>query len=338
MIKDFKFDVSTALKIAAAVAGIFVVIFFVWLNRRTVIEIKGEGGATSIGGALTGAPCPEPTRRPVAVMLASDPVARPLAGISQADLVIEMPVTPDGVTRMMAIFQCQTPSEIGSIRSARSDFIPLAASYGAVLAHWGGEQDALARLNSGAIDNLDALRYEGTAYYRKAGVKPPHNGFTTLEKLFEAAAERKYDLANTFIGYPRGTSEKPRNLASLVSEITPPYRAPYDVTWKYDATAKRYRRLRNGQAELDLNGEAVKAAVVVVLKTKITPLYDQYLTVTVEGSGQATVYQNELAVPATWHKDKANLNTPLTFSDAHSKPLALEPGPIWIEIVPDTVP
>ena len=65
-----------------------------------------------------------------------DPEARPLSGIGQADVIIEMPVTPNSVTRFMAVYQCQTPKEIGSVRSAREDFIPLAAGFNTIYAHW----------------------------------------------------------------------------------------------------------------------------------------------------------------------------------------------------------
>src|SRR3989344_1934851 len=81
--------------------------------------------------SLRGENCENYKARPIAVMLASDPAARPLSGVSQADISVEMPVTPDGVTRIMSIFQCNKPNEIGSVRSARVDFLPLVASFGA---------------------------------------------------------------------------------------------------------------------------------------------------------------------------------------------------------------
>ena len=322
------------IKIAAITAVIFAGVFLVWLNRKTIIEVRGEGGSTSTVGSLTGQVCPQPTRRPVAVMLASDPVARPLSGVSQADLVIEMPVTPDGVTRMMAIFQCQTPEEIGSVRSARNDFIPLAAGFGALLAHWGGEHDALVRLNEGIINNVDAMRYEGTTYYRKPGVKPPHNGFTSLEKLYQVAKERGYNLVDSFGGYSRGKENKPRNVASLANNITLPYRAPHNVAWEYDEASKQYKRTRDGQAEMDSNGKAVAASVVIVLEANIKPAYDQYVSVAVVGTGKAMVYQDGTMHSATWSKDPASIDSPLLFTRDQNKSVIFMPGTIWIEVVP----
>lgn len=336
MIMDIQINTAKNLKIAAVLAVIFAGVFLVWLNRRTIIEVKGEGGSTSTVGSLTGEVCPQPTRRPVAVMLASDPIARPLSGVSQADLVIEMPVTPDGVTRMMAIFQCQTPEEIGSIRSARSDFIPLAGGFGAILAHWGGERDALEQLNEGVIDNIDAMRYEGTAYYRKQGIKPPHNGFTTLEKLYQVAKDRSYAPVDNFSGYPRGKEDKPRNIASIANKIILPYQTPYDVVWEYNETTKQYRRSRNGEAELDKNGNAVNASVIIVVEAKIKPAYDQYVNVSITGTGKARYYQGGTMRNATWSKDFMDIDGPLLFTDDQNKPSVFMPGIIWIEVVPAT--
>src|SRR3989344_2427674 len=102
-------------------------------GTRNNIEIGGELSGMSLPESdLSGERCQNAKRRPIAVMLSSDPETRPLSGIGAADLVFEMPVTDGGVTRMMTVFQCEQPKEIGSIRSARSDFIPWVHGLGAV--------------------------------------------------------------------------------------------------------------------------------------------------------------------------------------------------------------
>src|SRR3989344_5565067 len=171
-------DLNKTLIIAGVAAVAFLIAFlFWWLGGSTIIGIKNEDQRPR--ASLTGLACDNYGKRPIAVMMASDPEARPLSGISQADIIIEMPVTPNGITRMMAIFQCEEPEEIGSIRSAREDFLTLADSFGALYAHWGGEAEALKKLNNGILDNINAMKYEGSVFYRKNSVPKPHNGFTT---------------------------------------------------------------------------------------------------------------------------------------------------------------
>ncbi|MFH1049206.1 MAG: DUF3048 domain-containing protein, partial [Patescibacteria group bacterium] len=55
--------------------------------------------------------CQNSTRRSIAVMLAIDAITRPLSGISEADIVFEMPVITDSITRLMAVFGCIIPTE-----------------------------------------------------------------------------------------------------------------------------------------------------------------------------------------------------------------------------------
>ena len=117
--------------------GVVILGALIWLfNSGRSFTIGSSSGETvKKPSSIAGLNCETAQRRPVAVMLASDPEARPLSGIGQADVVVEMPVTPNGVTRYMAIYQCQTPKEIGSVRSAREDFVPLAAGFSIIYAH-----------------------------------------------------------------------------------------------------------------------------------------------------------------------------------------------------------
>ena len=48
-----------------------------------------------------------------AVMLAADKVARPLYGIAQADIVVEIPALTNGITRYMGIFACENAGRSG---------------------------------------------------------------------------------------------------------------------------------------------------------------------------------------------------------------------------------
>lgn len=287
---------------------------------------------------ISGEECENVSRRPIAIMMPSDPETRPLSGISQADLVIEMPVAPNGVTRFMAVFQCETPTEIGSIRSARDDFIPLAASFNSIYAHWGGEHDALEKLNRRVLDNVDALKYEGSIFYRKRGIARPHNGFTTLARITEKARELGYDLTRNFSGYPHLEEAPSKNLSTLVNQVSIGYPVPYNVNWQYNPADNTYTRSRGGRLELDrLTQQPVKAAVIVKMRTTARWLRDQYISVNTKGQGTAEIYQNETVTTAVWKKDPAKLDSKLTFYDQQGKEIKFMPGKIWIEIITNSI-
>lgn len=329
-------NLNKLLVIAGAIVFVFIIVFIVWWNNEIVINngISITGRDEVAKSLITGLECSGANDRPIAVMLASDIETRPLSGISQADMVFEMPVDPSGITRFMAVFQCEKPKEIGSVRSARGDFIPLVASLKAVFAHWGGEHDALAKLDSHVVDNIDALKYEGEIFYRKAGVRPPHNGFTNLDLLTKTAQNLKYDLKNNFSGYPHQKEEPKKNLSNLADQISINYPGRYAVSWSYDSETNLYKRFRGGTAENDKdNSQTVKAGVVVVMETASRFLREQYISVDVQGEGAVKVYQNGIVVNGKWSKDSSRLDSKLYFYDDSGKEIKFAPGKIWIEIV-----
>ncbi len=331
-----KLNLNKLLIITGTVVLIFVVIFIVWWNKEIIISNgisiinKNETSKSSI----TGLDCSSAGVRPIAIMMPSDPEARPLSGISQADMVFEMPVDPTGTTRFMAVFQCEKPKEIGSIRSARNDFISLAAGFKTIYAHWGGEHGALEKLNNNIIDNIDALKYEGETFYRKAGIRPPHNGFTNLGLLTKKAQDLKYDLKNSFQGYSHQKEEPKKNLSNLADQISVNYPGRYAVSWIYDLETNLYRRSRGGSAETDKgNGQIVKAGVVVVMNTTSKFLREQYVSVDVQGEGIVQVYQNGGVINGKWSKDASHLDSKLYFYDDSGKEIQFAPGKIWVEVV-----
>lgn len=359
-----KFNLNKTLLITGGTALAFLVAFLLWwqlgqlswLDGSNIIGIDNEDQRPR--ASLTGLICDNYDRRPIAVMMASDPVARPLSGISQADIVIEMPVTPNGITRMMAVFQCEVPEEIGSIRSAREDFLPLVKGFGALYAHWGGEREALNKLNNGVLDNVDAMKYEGTVFYRKNSVPRPHNGFTTIKLLEGKARDLGYDLNDTFSGYLR-TEEKPeRNLSSIAETVTIDYESPHDVKWIYDGNSNTYKRIRGGEAEVDRNtGRQVEANIVVLMHTTSKVLSIDYISVNTVGEGDAEFYQNGIKISGTWKNNGNGLRfysmksaptpkgvgAPKPTSEVGSRDRSVGaeasgemkfiPGKMWIEVV-----
>jgi len=328
-------------KILFGVSGItliFLLVFVSWWNREIVINktnkdnntLTNEGPKSSISGIS----CDNYNRRPVAVMVSSDPETRPLSGIGEADIVFEMPVTPSGVTRMMAVFQCKNPGEIGSIRSAREDFIPLAAGLKAIYAHWGGEREAMVELNKHIIDNIDAMKYEGIYFYRRLGIKQPHNGFTDLDMLLKATDDLKYIKENSFSGYLHEDKKQPSNLLNLIDNFLIEYPSPFKVQWVYDKNEATYKRFRDGKPEIDKNTDnQAEASVIVAMKTTSRFSNKDYLTVDTTGEGEAYIYQNGVKISGRWEKDPSSIDSKLFFYDIDGREINFVPGKIWVEIV-----
>ncbi len=306
--------------VVVAGVGIFLAIY------KKEFNISGPEKEKKIS-SITGQECENAGVRPFAVMVSSDAEARPLSGIGEADMVFEMPVVENGFTRMMAVFQCGRPKEVGSVRSSRLDFVPLALGLNVIYAHFGGEHEVLEELNSGVIDNVDGLKYDGTIYYRKKGIPMPHNAFTDPDLLTEISTEKDYNLNDLFGGYPHDKNDK-----SLDIEQPPPvFNENFRVEWTYNKGVNSYFRTRGGKAEMDKNtGKQVEAKNVVIMDTTWSPINKDYIRVKTVGSGNITVYKNGQKIPGSWQKkdDKSKLY----FYDQEGKEIKFAPGNIWVEI------
>ena len=83
--------------------------------------LTGEGLEEDISG-----------QRPIAIMINNLKKSLPQAGVSQADIIYEIPAE-GGVTRLLALFQSvEGVGEIGTVRSARDYYVSLASTPAAV--------------------------------------------------------------------------------------------------------------------------------------------------------------------------------------------------------------
>lgn len=277
-------------------------------------------------------------RRAFSVMYGADPVARPLSGLSQADMVFEMAVTPSQITRLMGVYQSHDPSEIGSIRSARSEFIDLSKYIDAVFVHWGGSHYALDTLKGNVIDEVDALT-EGSAFYRVARSYAPFNGFSTADLIRKRMKEKSYKATTDF------------NLYTFVDDIEAekrpaggtvvlPYPGQFQVSYEYDQITNVYTRYQAGKLQTDRNNSlALKAKNVVVLYAPFSQLKagEQYVDNNIHDGGKCAVYQNGTVIPCTWKKGTL-LSSPLILTDLDDEPIPFVRGATWFSFLSPSQP
>lgn len=105
--------------------------------------------------------------RPVGIMIGNNSTSRPQNGIDKADMYVEIE-TEGGITRILAVFANaeRVPAQLGPIRSARSPFVTIARAMDIVYVHAGGSAPALETLKKIDIDNINALSYDGSTFWR----------------------------------------------------------------------------------------------------------------------------------------------------------------------------
>ena len=243
-----------------------------------------------------------------------------------------MPVITNSITRMLAVYLCNDPKEIGSLRSARHDFIPLAQGLDAILVHWGGSHFALDKLNAGIMDNIDALKNPYNAFYRETSRPKPHNGFTSMERLIKAAKKINYRLTNVFEGYPHIIEQK-QGTTDRVLRIN--YSRPYYVSYQYDSRTNSYLRYRDNLKEIDAgNNQQISAKNIVVMRVSSVQIEGPYYNdLDLEGSGACQVYQNGIVIDCTWQKSEIKPYSKLKFLNDNNQEIPFVQGQIWIEIV-----
>ncbi len=294
-------------------------------NGEKIIEEEKERSL------INGVPCDNAKNRPFAVMLAGDLEAWPLSGISQADLVIEMPVVTGGITRYMAVYVCNEPEDIGSVRSARHDFIPLAMGFDAIFAHWGGSHFALDKLNNKIMDNVNALYLDGTVFYRKPGFLKPHDGFTNIQRMEEYSERIGYRMESQFEGYKFYDDESP---IDKNGKLSIGYLSVYEVEYEYSKDTNSYLRTKGGKEDKDrLTSSQISAKNVAIMFAASRQIEGQYNDMDIEGEGGAIVYQNGREIKGKWKKDKTDMKSKLYFYNESGEEIKFVPGQIWIQVV-----
>jgi hypothetical protein len=271
-------------------------------------------------------------KRALGAMIASDPITRPQSGLSEADVVVEMEAAP-GITRLLAIFQSVFPEEIGSIRSARNDYIDLAEGFDSVLIHWGGEKKALDRLAVSDAAEIDQFA-NGDLFYRKPGIPSPHDGFTTAELMLEGLKRYDYARPPTFSAW-RFMEDGPAAERPVRGTLSVSYGNPdFNVEYMYRPDSNTYLRRQGGALHRDGNTDDIVAPKNVVVMRANYFVYQQqggYLQFDFSKGGDCALYQNGQEIDCTW--EKGDETDPLIFKDSLDNELAMVAGPTWIQVV-----
>lgn len=273
------------------------------------------------------------TKNPVVgVMIENSQDARPQSGLGQAGVVFEA-VAEGGITRFLALYQSDTPSYVGPIRSVRPYYLDWAQGFDASVAHVGGSPEALAKVKSDGVKDLDQF-YNGNSYTRITGRAAPHNVYSGVDKLMQLGQSKGY-AASTFSAWGRKADQKvaPATASSIDLNISA---ALYNARYDYDPATNQYNRSQGGKPHLEIDGSGNQAqlkpkvvvAMVINKSLQSDGLHSDYGT---SGTGTAFIFQDGGVTQASWKKD--NTKASLEFVAADGKPVKLNAGQTWISVV-----
>jgi len=258
--------------------------------------------------------------------------ARPQAGVDHADVVFEEQVE-GGLTRLLAVFQCDSVGRVGPVRSARtSDADMLALLHGSVFAYSGANPAALPPIRRHGDAVMISYDQYGNVFHRDGSRPAPHNVFSSTQLMLAAGVAHRHGLTAPKPLFTYAPTATGGTKATAVGMSWPQASA----SWHWNG--KTWLRTQNGTADVLTDGNRVQAANVVVMSIKLgsTGLRDVLgnaspLDITV-GSGKVWVFRDGTVITGTWHR--AKISSPLQFVDAAGAPIALSPGRTWVELLP----
>lgn len=253
------------------------------------------------------------TRRPIAIMINNIKPALPQKGIAEASVIYEMPVE-GGVTRLMAVYDdISAVPTVGSIRSARHDFVELAFGLDAIFVHFGWSDSAKATISELSVNNINGT--QNTSYFYKDEVRAQtraseHCWYTTSELVQDGVAKLEYETTlksemdpiysfstdgkDVMEGDPSAL-EATDVLATFASGVT--------AGFTYDDATARYAKSQYGAPHIDESiGGGFSTDNVFLVYTNAGMMSDNYHREIRLEEGKGYYLSKGKAVPVTFKK------------------------------------
>jgi len=299
-------------------------------------DAKGEPAASSTTSTTTAPPVAPLTGRPdpsgaaqarpvVSIKIDNDSsLARPQTGIEAADIVWDE-VVEGQATRFLAMFQSQVPDVVGPVRSVRLTDPLIVWPVGGVFAYSGGAKYAVDGISQAPVVQVDESS-AGDAMFRDSARRAPHNLYARPPQLFTKGGQPvpppalfRYSAEPVTAGTPATAV----HIAFANREFAPTY------TW--DAASGTWKRSTSAGAFGVKSGAQGAPTNVVVLSVGYANGVGRIgAEAQLVGTGKVQVFTNGRVITGTWNRpDK---QTPMQLTSDAGKPIALTPGPTWVEL------
>ena len=323
-------------KIAAIGGGVALLAggSYLALAKRSSLPIIGEVFAPATC-PLTGL---EPARealleRPaVAVKIENNPLAYPLSGLEDAEVVYEEQVE-GGMTRFMAIYHCTDSVHAGPVRSARIVDPAIVTPITHILADAGGNAAVREELDDFEIVHIDESE-AGDAMQRvdRPGISFEHTLYGNTKALRRKGARKFSDVPPRLFefGELEGKARRAKSVTINFSSSI--------IGWEWKEG--RWYRTDGGEPLMSDTGDQI-AADNILVEQHVVNLSDTLGDVLgtaspeiedVTGSGKAFLFRDGKVVVGRWTRD--SVDDPVRFETKSGDAMILTPGTTWIELVP----
>jgi len=259
----------------------------------------------------------------------------PQYSLDKADLVIEE-LVEGGLTRLAALYYENLPTKVGHVRSMRATDIGIASPVAGQIVASGGASSTYQRVAAAGVP-VFSEDHDATGFSSDTTKVRPYNRLVDLTVIAGRAKPAKipgpyltWEAAGADEPGAAATAEAPRKATAATVGFSNTTRTSWALkgdTWQRT----------NGHAEA---GTDFAADTMIVLFCDVgdagytDPAGNPVPETVVEGSGDAMIFHGDQVTKATWNKK--TLGATMTFEDTAGNALGIDPGHVWMELVPKT--
>ena len=245
-----------------------------------------------------------------------------------------------GITRFIAVFQCEDAKRVGPVRSARLTDPPILLQFGKDTLF--GFAGAAGRVEK-AVDRsgVHNLSYDqpksASAYVRDPNRPEPHNLYTSTKALYAAGHVKDAPPRQVF-RYGDHIFRK----AKAVTTVHLDFSGTADVFWHWNPKGRDWLRFHGTVPHMLEGGVQVSASnvVVMVVSLRNTGIVDAAGNPSPEvetvGEGRAFVFRDGKMIEGRWlRKSRTGV---IELVDPRNNPIQLRRGRTWVELLPKNIP
>ena len=270
-------------------------------------------------------------RPAIAVKIENNPLAYPLSGLEDAEVVYEE-LVEGGLTRFMAIYHCTDSAQAGPVRSARLVDPAIMKPYTSILAFAGANDIVDAELAEAEL----VLLTEGTNGFERIareGITSEHTLYVDTKTVRKAGEEDFGDPPPDIFQFGDVLDG-----AKKTTTVNIEFSGATHVRFEWDG--KKWLRFDREAPLVDDSGEQIAVDNVLIEEHDIelsTEIVDTAGNPSVEisdqtGTGRAVLFRDGRAIAGTWTRE--NIEDPVVFETKNGDVMELKRGTTWIELVP----
>jgi hypothetical protein len=303
-------------------------------TTTTTTEVEVPTGPTwPLTGVLIGGDEPgEPVHPAVVVKISNnDATARQvLRGLDQADIVFEERIE-QSATRFATVFHSQLPTEVGSVRSARTSDIDIVANLnGPIFAFSGANNGVLNQVRTADRNGVLVMACEDCSNSQFSLLddfrRPNRTVVDTLALLDEAPEDS---------GPPSAIYDYSNNVAEL-GEPTAGVQiaAAVAANFVWSEADGGWLRYQGPAPHVTRDDVQITPQNVIVMTTQYLPsqIDSSSVDAITVGTREVVVYSNGHRVEGTWTRETADDG--YTLETADGEIIGLAPGQTWVSMTP----